>query len=248
MKLTIFSTPKPFEGETETNQLNAIGSWKRLPSGPDIILFGCSQEWADKLGVHCSSRFRCSDMGTPIIGDMFDAAQNMAQSDVLMYTNSDMMYTGDLIRGIQAANARFSEFLMLGKRWDIEQRELIDFDSQKWETALQNKVRHEGQLHERTGMDYFVFVRPLHIEWRPLYVGRPGWDGFLVISALRAGLPVIDATKTVTAIHLNHAQFAPRAESSKESKHNLESVRGMPHGYTTSANYELTENSGLVKR
>jgi len=38
--LTIFAIPKPFSGEFDRIQRNAISSWKSLPGAPQIILFG----------------------------------------------------------------------------------------------------------------------------------------------------------------------------------------------------------------
>ena len=38
--LTIFSTPKPFQGHIGVIQRNAIGSWKQLHPDVEIVLFG----------------------------------------------------------------------------------------------------------------------------------------------------------------------------------------------------------------
>ena len=38
--LSMFALPKPFKGHIGVIQRNAIASWARLPSKPEIILFG----------------------------------------------------------------------------------------------------------------------------------------------------------------------------------------------------------------
>jgi len=55
------------------------------------------------------------------------------------------------------------------------------------------------------GLDYFIFPCGLFRDIPPFAVGRPAWDNWLVYKARSLGLPVIDATKMVTAIHQNHA-------------------------------------------
>jgi hypothetical protein len=54
-----------------------------------------------------------------------------------------------------------------------------------------------------SGLDYFVFRRG-GVEMRAFAVGRPGWDNWLIYDMRRKGIPVIDATGTIEAVHQNH--------------------------------------------
>jgi len=38
--LTIFTTPKPFEGHIDTIQRNALSSWKALSGSPEVLIIG----------------------------------------------------------------------------------------------------------------------------------------------------------------------------------------------------------------
>jgi hypothetical protein len=53
-------------------------------------------------------------------------------------------------------------------------------------------------------MDYFVFPRNCAITLPPFAVGSPFWDNWFVYTMWRKGIPIIDATKTITAVHQNH--------------------------------------------
>ena len=60
-------------------------------------------------------------------------------------------------------------------------------------------------------MDYFVFSKGLYRNIPPLVVGISYWDWWAVWSALAQGVPVVDCTAYVTAVHQNHG-YAPHPD------------------------------------
>jgi hypothetical protein len=106
---------------------------------------------------------------------------------------------------------------------------------------LRKKLLEEGKLHHPAAIDYFVFSKnlPSKINLPPFVVGRPYWDGWFLYRVQSLGIPVIDATKVVTAIHQNHYRkyglFIKRAHSSEkiiEFKRNLKLLNGFWHSLT----------------
>lgn len=93
---------------------------------------------------------------------------------------------------------------MVGQRWDLDVDEPLDFRSDDWEASLRARVAADGKLHERWGIDYFVFQRDLWGEIPPFAIGRPSYDNWLIWRARSLGVPVIDATQAVIAVHQNH--------------------------------------------
>jgi len=61
----------------------------------------------------------------------------------------------------------------------------------------------EGKLHTAGGIDYFAIARndfPWH-HYPDLIIGRPSYDNFLVATASLNNVSVVDATRTVVALH-----------------------------------------------
>jgi hypothetical protein len=203
--LTIFSIPKPFRGHIGIIQTNAIRSWLKLRPSCEIILFGDEEgtaEIASELGVRHIPDVECNEYGTPLISGVFQTAQELASHPLMCYVNADIILMSDLMTAVQ--RVRFSRFLMLGRRWDVELKELWDFDQADWQERLRRYVSHRGALHSHRGSDYFVFPRRTMGQLPPCAVGRPGWDNWFIYRARALGIPVVDATRAVTVIHQDH--------------------------------------------
>jgi hypothetical protein len=203
---TIFSIPKPFEGHVGIIQTNAITSWKQLVPPCQIILCGDelgTREIASELGADFLPEISRNLYGTPLLDSAFLLANKHAKHDLLCYVNADIMLLHDFVGAV--ARISMKNWLMIGRRWDVELNKLWDFGSLDWEERLKRYVREFGTLQDPSGIDYFVFPRNSDLCELPRFaVGRPGWDNWLIYNARRRGIPVIDATQVVTAIHQNH--------------------------------------------
>lgn len=60
------------------------------------------------------------------------------------------------------------------------------------------------ELHRPSGMDYFFFTKETFEGLPPVVMGRSYCDSALVAHCLRKRIPVIDATKVITALHQWH--------------------------------------------
>ena len=210
--ITIFSIPKAFEGDIGVIQRNAIASWRRLGPNVQIVLFGSDPgiaEAAAEFRARHERDIAANDYGTPLVSDAFARIRGIATSPLLMYTNADLLYDGTLLSAVETV-ADKTAFLMSGRCWDTKiSEDLTVATSESWH-VLFSEHRTRGRLRGPAGMDYFVFPRAMPLDMPRLAVGRPGWDCWLAWHCLMNGIPVINATKSVIAIHQNHSYSSLR--------------------------------------
>ena len=203
--ITIFTTPKPFRGITGIIQKNALQSWLSRVTNCEIILFGDEEgtaEIASQFGVQHIADVACNEYGTPLISSMFRIAQDIANYPIMCYINSDIILMSDFLPAI--CQIKWRSFLIIGQRWDIDLKDALDFSNQLWEKNLRGCLTKGATLHGIGGLDYFIFPRGMYSDIPPFAVGRPKWDNWMVYQARLLKVPVIDATKAITAVHQNH--------------------------------------------
>ena len=204
--LTIFSTPKPFEGHIGMIQRNAIGSWKRLRPEPEIILFGREEgvaEAARQFGLGHVADVATSEFGTPLVSDMFEKAQRLARHELLCYVNADIILTASLLRIVEAVSKQHRRFVILCTPWNLRVEQELDFTVPDWEERLRESVNRGGQP-PRFGADVFLFPRGFYDRIPPFAIGRMWFDGWLGYKACRAAIPAVDGTPFVLAVHQDH--------------------------------------------
>ena len=208
LALTLFTTCKPFLKHFATIQKNALGSWKKLCPPCEVIVFGNEAGVAPvshEFGFTHLPEVKRSDLGTPLMDDLFQQADAHARHAYLGYANADIILTQDLISATEKVARRFKKFLLIARRWNVPIKGLCDFERTNWEMELRAHAIQQGTIEPPYGgVDVFVYPRGL---WGPLpefAVGRTRWDSALIYHARRLRVPVIDATQVVTAIHQNH--------------------------------------------
>lgn len=205
--LTIFAMPKAFIGHNGLIQRNAIRSWTRLQPKPEIILFGDEpgiREMAEEVEARHIPDVGRNEFGTPLVSELFRVAQGHAAHSIVAYVNADMILLQDFVEGVQKVRAGLPEFLLIGQRWDLTVLEEIDFDDPRWESTLLRQMQEHSLLHAECGLDYFVFRKGMYREIPPFAIGRTAWDNWLVMAPNKAGVPVVDGTEFITAIHQDH--------------------------------------------
>lgn len=247
--LTLFSIPKPFQGHIAVIQRNAIQSWTRLHPDCEMILCGDdhgTKEAAAEFGVRYIPGIARNQYGTPLVNSAFEQVEKTARHPLLCYVNADIILMGGFISAVQSVP--FGKFLMIGQRWDVDLSEPIHFGTDGWEDCLKRHIAENGSLHPPTGIDYLVFPRGVMGAILPFAVGRPGWDNWFIYRARALGVPVIDATRVVTAIHQNHdyahvGQAADSTWEGPEAECNRRLLGGWEHVFTIrDATYLLFPN------
>jgi tetratricopeptide (TPR) repeat protein len=202
---------------------------------------------AAEYGLKHVPDIRRSEFGTPLVNDVFQKAEALAESGVLVYINADIILTRDFLPALLQVRSKFREFLMIGQRWDVEVRGYIDFEDDGWERALRDYVGKRGVLHDVEGIDYFAFNHGLWPEIPPFALGRCSWDNWLVWQPLKKVQPVIDVTSLVMAVHQNHgyshvrggkqfAWYGPEATKNRRLSGSTDVLAGV----TASASWEMT--------
>jgi diadenosine tetraphosphate (Ap4A) HIT family hydrolase len=174
--LTIFACPKPFTNpHIAIIQRNAIISWTLLRPRTEIILFGDEEGTAEicqELGLRHLREIVRNEFGTPVLNDIFEKAQQLANYEVLCYVNADIILMSDLIHAINQISQWQKSFLMVGQRWDLDMRELLDFSKNDWEEHLRVLAMHFGNKRLPNLIDYFVFPKGLFTDIPPFVIGR----------------------------------------------------------------------------
>jgi hypothetical protein len=181
--ITLFALPRRFEGEARVHQHNALASWVRLGPDVEVLLIGNDPgiaEAAAEAGVRHEPDVATNDFGTPLLDSAFAIAREASERRLLAYVNADIVLRHDLVKTIR--RLRFPSFLCAGRRRESS-----------------------GKLAPPDAIDYFVLDRSSPLtELPPFAVGRPGWDNWLIYRARSLGIPVVDATRVITAIHPRH--------------------------------------------
>lgn len=247
---TIFTIPKPFQGHIGIIQRNAIFSWKSILPRCEIILFGNEEgiaEIASDLEVLHIPEIKKNEFGTPLVNDVFKKAQKIAKNKILAYVNADIILMKDFLEAVSKIN--LEKFLMVGRRWDLDIKERINFQNPNWKEELQEKIKREGILHGPAGVDYFVFPKGVFQKIPPFAIGRTLWDNWFLYQAWVSSIPLIDATPVITAIHQNHGYPDKKWKSGiwkgPESKLNQKLAGGLSHALTIRDTSKILTEEGL---
>ena len=201
--ITFFTIPRPFTGTHDIIQSNAILSWLQIKPKCEIIVFGDDPsviEFSNQIGVKCESHFKSNEYGTPLLDSIWKSAKSIASNDLICYINSDIILFPDFTEKI--STIKLKEFLISGRRWDIEIEKLIDFQSD-WVLTLKKLVEQKGLLHSETGADFFLFPKICMPEMPAFAIGRAWWDNWLFYYFKKNKIPIIDGTNIMT-VHQNH--------------------------------------------
>ena len=95
--------------------------------------------------------------------------------------------------------------MMAGRRWDVDLPTAIDFlraiGNRAWIGWPWRRIG-SGRL---SGSIILCFRGGLYYQHIPEFVvGRPGWDNWLLWYPLSIGVPVVDVSRVVRAVHQNH--------------------------------------------
>jgi hypothetical protein len=232
--LTFFSTPKPFQGHIGVIQRNALRSWLQIHPDVEILIFGDDAGAAEvcrELGIRHIPGVRKNRHGTKYLASIYDQAQELARHDLLCHANCDIIFLNDFPPAVERVAGLKDSFLMAGRRWDVDIRQPLDFESVSWQAGVAKLVTQTGKQRPSQWIDYFAFRRGLFRKQIPEFViGRPGWDNWLLWFALHSGARLVDATAVVRAVHQNHDYgYHPQGE------------KGVWEGEEAQENYKLLE-------
>lgn len=208
---SIFTTVKPTdELWLRKIQLNSLRSWKALyPAASEVILLGHDQ-YSQDLALSEGLRYEeipFSPAGLPGIQTAFLRMDSSTRADVVVFANSDILFTGALPNALDKAWSESKKFCLTGMRKNTNVHYFVQFD-QPWESWL-----HEGwskgfraMSQPEWALDYFAWSRGLatEINPKPLLLGIPVWDNYFLHLLHLSNVQTIDCSAVVPAVHQNH--------------------------------------------
>lgn len=202
--LTLFTIPKGFDdSHVSLIQRNALASWQQLAPEVEVLVMGDDAgvaEAAAQFGATHVGAVARNQFGTPLLDSAFREAAARGSGEVLCYVNADIVLLEDFLAAVRRLPR--NPYLAIGRRWDCDVDSSIDFADGG--ASLREWARRSGELDQGRGSDYFAFRANTDFGLPGFAVGRPGWDNWMIGRALELGLPLIDMTGSVTAIHQNH--------------------------------------------
>ena len=209
--LTMFTTFRNSEAKRYIYE-NTIRNWHLL--SPDVIPILFTEvdpsdpkgiaHFAVEHGWHVFPVPKTSPKGVPVLRHMYLEAQKKFNTTFYCYTNGDILFDRNLtdtIRSLQtsAKGGHLDKLLMVGRRsnWSIGKGVNLT------ELAQVGHYATNSSLFKDYAEDYFLTTRDGY-PWATIpdfVVGRIGYDNWIVVTAMRKKIPVVDATQTVTALH-----------------------------------------------
>ncbi len=171
-----------------------------------MILFGNEAGVADvcsEMGLLHVPDVATNEFGTPLLGDIFDRAQNLARHDSTCFLNADIVLTGRNIAAIHAVRRWGHPFMVVGQRLDLDVTGLISAGSDvaEWATNIAGPDPVSAGDHY---IDWFAFLRGRLTGLPPFAIGRPGYDNWLLWHAAASGMDLVDATAFAPIYHQRH--------------------------------------------
>jgi hypothetical protein len=208
-----------------------------LHSDVEVILVGDDAGTAEvcaELGLRHIPEVKKNQHGTKYLASVYDQAEGAARHEILCHVNCDIVLMSDFWRAAQRVAGAWEKFLIAGRRWDVGVDRPLKFDSADWEAELRGLALNTNKQRPAQWIDYFVFRKGLYSGKLPdFFIGRPGWDNWLLWYPLSIGVPVMDASRVVVAVHQNHDYgYHPDGE------------RGVWYGEEAQHNYALSTSRG----
>jgi hypothetical protein len=229
MKLIIFTTCKPFLGDDAWRQEQAIKSWTLLEGiEKKIIIIGDdkgSKEICEKYNLIYEPGIRKLH-GVPYLYPMFEIANKYAdEEDIMLWTNSDMIYFNhiiDCIKYFKEIHSNEKNYLLVGSRTDwmnpsiLENIDYTDFIKNISINNVSPKVgvsickqyssKYECYIHAPCGIDYVVHSKTTFINNinKDLVISGTRFDMIMVSIGILNNFFTCNISLCNPCIHQNH--------------------------------------------
>lgn len=253
VRISLFTTCKPFEGTAAIHQRRALESWARLDSGCEVLVVGAEpgvREVCAELGLHHEPAVERSTRGTPRLDDLFRVAEAKARGEILCYANADILLASNVAAALRRVHAAFPRSLAIARRWNVDPSAVRALSPHSSDASL-HEIARSGQLEPiHGGVDLFAFPRGFWRDGLPPYlIGRSRWDSALILEARRRRAPVIDITPCATTVHPIHDYAAPDGKksglSADEIAHNQRLLGGIECAYSALNATHVLHTDGL---
>lgn len=254
--IPLFGSPKPIETDAKKHiTLRTWSNWAALPQvrpvvfASDAATLEAARQQSPHIHVIDRNHFEeHPTFGQPTYRGLFwGALEHYPNASVVAYSNSDILYADDLVESVHAVADYFDRkvmtpgglfgnwkgWMMVGQRVNVD---IPDSFSGTNQSEL-NKLAQSGEVFQTNAEDYFIVSRGL-FDWRheipDFVVGGVAFDNWIVARANRLAernhALVVDATKTITAIHQNHGEGGEMKSSHDHPKSAYNTRLAATHG------------------
>nr|XP_022304841.1 uncharacterized protein LOC111111937 [Crassostrea virginica] len=178
-----------------------------------------------------------SKIGIPVLKNMYLEAMEQFNSTFYAYANGDILFTDTLLTFLRSVSENETllnnTLLIVGQRTNVKNvsaKEAVNF------ALLKNASKTRGKLFTTWAEDYFITTK--NFPWSDMpsvVVGRRAYDNFLVLESIKQHFIVIDATKTILAIH--HTTNAGNFENRKKAHSDFNAALISKFYNSTAVNY-----------
>lgn len=208
-RLTLFGIPKPFVGEADWIQRNAVESWRRLGDRVEVVLLGDDAGVAEtsvELGVRHLGGLAVNEHGTPLLGSAWRRVQENSSGEILIYCNCDVILLPELVEALDrlSVTPEWDGFVAIGRRTDLRLTGPLDWEDADPRTDLRERAAREGTPGPVVCKEFFAFPRATFPEIPEFAVGRGNWDNWMVADARRRSIPVVRIDQVAPIIHQTH--------------------------------------------
>ena len=233
--------------------LNTLHNWAKFFPVMQPVLFSSKSTRqfdgiARQLSWHVYQISRVNDHGTSYISDMLDVIMNKEAHSSVFYgfANGDILFDTSLSETLKALVSKRNSLppnkpvLVIAKRTNYKMSDnwthpIIDF-------FYIEQLRARGKLFWANAEDFFLFTPefPRYL-FKDLVIGRPAYDNYLVAMSVKLNVSVVDATKTLTALHQQSSKESELAgHNNEDSDHNYKVIGQFNYkkGYTHDSQFE----------
>lgn len=255
--MIIFSSPKPFRPDTEPVQRSAIRSWKAAFPKAEIFLFGKEQGLVAicrEEGLEHGGTLQSHEGGGEVITPMFQQMAERFPGQPMLYLNSDIFLEPAVKETLRPLSEKEGPWIATTRRWCVPRFEGPAIDSGQWKNFwLRTSV--EGEYGDACALDLFL-IRDFSLkEMPPFLIGHAGWDNWMIFHARMRGIPVIDLSAEIAAIHCEHDYAYARQNTRQDRRdgpledHNLRLLGPESHRFHLGhATHEFREGQLAKKR
>ena len=267
MKLCVIFTTFKNKQSRLLIQRNTLLNWAQfIPLVQPVLFLSQSteptyREMAERLGWHVYSVPKANRYGTPFIYDMVMTILNGTYNATFYgFANGDILFDNSLIStltAVSSARTFASPIMITGRRTNVKLNDSRTAELVVDDQSLVNKLsREEGRLYGTNAEDYFIFSKDISrlLFIKQLVFGRPAYDNYLVSMAKKRKVNVIDATRTLIALHLQSTSEPDEAGfNNTDFEHNSNVIAitgkfGYQEGETDHIRYEtvLLDDVGAI--
>jgi len=141
------------------------------------------------------------ELNIPTISCILLSAENTVTTNLLMYTNADIIFSSslrDTVNILTENKHMFDKLIAVGRRTDVTAKSPLPAN-------LISYAQQRGVLHSDHGIDYFMYRKgslPL-VKMPAFVVGNIKWDNWLLSELLIRNLTsVVDVTMSCLAVHV----------------------------------------------